>query len=84
MSYDDDTGLQLLTIGESSRILKETYRHTWERTRKGEIETVKIGNRAVRIPLSALKKFLADRTVPAKPQDTGTDAPVAARNENAK
>jgi excisionase family DNA binding protein len=57
---------QLLTIREAAAILRCSRERTYELAARGEIPTVRISERRIRVPADALEDWIAERTVGVK------------------
>jgi excisionase family DNA binding protein len=51
--------LQLLTVADVADRLRISTRQVWRLIADDELETVRIGSRAVRVPASSVKAYLA-------------------------
>ncbi len=64
--HTQDEGDKLLRISDASELLgiREGTLRRWLAFRK--LPTVRLGKRAIRVPLSALRAFIAQRTISAR------------------
>jgi len=51
----------LLSPKEAAQALAISERTLWQMTRDGEIESIKVGKRSVRYPVSALERWIAEQ-----------------------
>ena len=51
----------LLSTREAAQALAISQRTLWQLTKDGEIESIKVGKRSVRYPVSALNKWIAEQ-----------------------
>ena len=69
----------LMTIPEAARRLRVSRSHAYELARQRIIPTVRLGERALRVPSQELDRWLARRTVKATDdQDGGGEATTPA------
>ncbi len=62
-----------MTITEVANRLRWTYRATWAWVKSGEIASVRVGVRALRVRRTALNAWLRSRTTTAKKEPAPSD-----------
>jgi len=64
---DPEPGERLLTIPEVAGRLSVPEAYAYELARRGEIPTIRVGKKYVRVPLGALEKWLTVQALDARP-----------------
>lgn len=55
----DLVSVELLTVEETARFLRIGRTKAWELVQRGEIPSIRIGRRSIRVPAKALRDLLA-------------------------
>jgi excisionase family DNA binding protein len=55
---DDLLGRPLITVSQAARLLGVSRNGAYEAVRRGDIESIKIGSKIIRIPTAPLRRML--------------------------